>query len=156
MPFWETGDAEGREDSARGRGVGRLASTSTRQPAAMSQSVLEQLEKANLFLVPLDDSRHWYRYHHLFRSCCGYVSVNTHPDLVPELHRRASRWFEGAGHWDEAIRHAQAAEDFAEAARLIEAKAEQTFVRSELATLMKWIEALPGEIVKARPWLVRL
>jgi LuxR family maltose regulon positive regulatory protein len=146
-------DAEGREDLIPGRGVRFPASTSTPQPAAMSQSVLEQLEKANLFLVPLDDRRHWYRYHHLFREVLRVRLGQYHPNLVPDLHRRASRWFEGAGYWDEAIRHAQAAEDFAEAARLIEERAEQTFVRSELATLMKWIEALPDDIVQARPWL---
>ena len=126
---------------------------SASRPIAASQEVLEQLEQANLFLVPLDDKRGWYRYHHLFRDLLRVRLKQTYPDRLPTLHRRASQWYETREHWDEAIRHALAAGDVEEAARLVEQNTMETLIRSELARLMRWVDALPNDLVRSRPWI---
>src|SRR5438477_4535730 len=77
-------------------------------------------ERANLFVVPLDDRRRWYRYHHLFADVLRARLLDEHPEYVPELHRRASAWYERNGEPSEAIRHALVAQDFHRAADLIE------------------------------------
>ena len=82
--------------------------------------MLEALERGNLFVVPLDDRRRWYRYHHLFADVLRAHLLDEQPDHVPELHRRASAWYEQNGERSEAIRHALAAEDFERAADLVE------------------------------------
>ena len=84
------------------------------------KAMLEALERGNLFLVPLDDRRRWYRYHHLFADVLQAHLLDEQPDDVPDLHRRASAWYEQNGEPSEAIRHALAAEDFERAADLVE------------------------------------
>ena len=84
------------------------------------RAMLETLERANLFVIPLDDKRQWYRYHHLFADVLQTRLTNEEADLVPELHRRASEWYEQNGQEAEAIGHALAAGDFKRAAALIE------------------------------------
>ena len=84
------------------------------------KAMLEALERGNLFLVPLDDRRQWYRYHHLFADVLQARLLDEQPDRVPELHRRASVWYEQNGEQSEAIRHALAAQDFERAADLVE------------------------------------
>jgi LuxR family maltose regulon positive regulatory protein len=126
-----------------GQGAGNL----------QSQAILEYLEHANLFVVPLDERRKWYRYHRLFADFLRARLYQTQPDRVPELHRRASAWYEQNGHMTEAIDHALSAEDFERAAHLIEQAAEPILMRSEVATFLCWVEALPGEVVRARPRL---
>jgi LuxR family maltose regulon positive regulatory protein len=84
------------------------------------QAMLEILEHSNLFVVPLDDERRWYRYHHLFADVLHHHLRRSQPGLVPELHRRASGWYEQERLLDEAIEHALAADDSDGAARLIE------------------------------------
>ncbi|MFN2183068.1 MAG: LuxR C-terminal-related transcriptional regulator, partial [Anaerolineae bacterium] len=121
-------------------------------PAA-SQPVLESLDAANLFIVPLDDERRWYRYHRLFSDLLRKRLHQAQRDLVPELHRRASEWHEQQGMMAAAIDHALAAEDFERAADLIEEQMEATLMRSEVATFMSWVERLPGEQVRTRPTL---
>jgi len=129
------------------------------------QAVLERLEQANLFLIPLDQERHWYRYHHLFaevllnrlrQETAGPAPGMAAPDLAgPEtLHRRASAWFEGQGLMDEAIRHALAAPDLALAADLVEQNIRPLFHRSELLRLRGWLAQLPLELVLSRPRLL--
>ena len=118
-----------------------------------SQSILEQLEQANLFLIPLDDKRGWYRYHHLFADLLRVRLKQTYPDRLATLHRRASQWYASRAFWDEAIRHALVAGDMEEAARLVEQNAMKAFIRSELARLMRWVDALPDDLVKSRPWI---
>jgi LuxR family maltose regulon positive regulatory protein len=120
---------------------------------SQSQAILEQLERANLFLVPLDDKRAWYRYHHLFGDLLRVRLKQTYPDRLPVLHQRASQWFEAGAYWDEAIRHALAAGDLEDAARLVEQNAMKAFIRSELAQLIRWVDALPDDLVKSRPWI---
>lgn len=82
--------------------------------------MLERLERANLFIVPLDDERHWYRYHRLFSDLLQHRLRLTESELLPELHRRASQWYEGNGLIAEAVHHALAAQDFWRAAHLVE------------------------------------
>ena len=85
-----------------------------------SQSVLNYLEQSNLFLIPLDNERNWYRYHHLFTEFLNQRLRETQPDVIPELHLRASRWFEAEGLTDEAITQAISADDYERAVILIE------------------------------------
>jgi LuxR family maltose regulon positive regulatory protein len=116
-------------------------------------AMLEWLERANLFIVPLDNERRWYRYHHLFADCLRLQLRHDQPEQVPELHRRASAWYEQQGLMDEAIEHALSAEDLERAAHLVGQAAESTMLRSEFATLLSWVEALPEDMVRARPRL---
>ncbi len=118
-----------------------------------SQSVLEHLESSNLFIFPLDNERRWYRYHRLFADLLRQRLHQKHPDRVPGLHHRASEWLERNGLTAEAIDHALAAEDLDRAADLIEQNAEATLMRGEVATFLRWIGALPDDLVRARPTL---
>jgi LuxR family maltose regulon positive regulatory protein len=118
-----------------------------------SQAMLSRLEQANLFLVPLDDERRWYRYHHLFADLLRTRLAQTQPDLLPTLHLKASEWLERQGFTSEAIAHALAADDVERAADLVERNAKQMVFRSEHATLSQWLDALPADLVRERPWL---
>lgn len=113
------------------------------------QTMLEQLEQANLFLTPLDDERMWYRYHQLFAEALRYRLQRKHPTLVPELHQRASAWYQQQGLTREAVYHALAANDFVQAARLIEQAFNSLVRRGEIATLQRWAAALPDELVRS-------
>jgi LuxR family maltose regulon positive regulatory protein len=124
-------------------------------PSASGQKTLEYLEHANLFIVPLDNERRWYRYHHLFADVLRMHLMAGQPEQVSGLHRRASEWYEHNGSMDNAIRHALAAEDFERAATLIEL-AEPEIRRSRqgaTATEIGWLKALPDELVHFRPVL---
>jgi LuxR family maltose regulon positive regulatory protein len=116
-----------------------------------SQALLERVERANLFLVPLDEVRGWWRYHHLFADLLRMRLQQQRPDRVPELHRAAAAWSEAHGLADDAVRHALAAGDAAWAARLVERHADAVLLRSERATLERWLAALPVELVDSRP-----
>jgi len=118
-----------------------------------SQQILENLESSNLFIVPLDDERRWYRYHRLFSDLLRKRLWQTSPALVPALHHRASAWNEQQGLMAAAIEHALAAQDLERAVALIEEIAEATFMRSEIATFLNWMERLPDESVRSRPTL---
>ena len=118
------------------------------------KNILEYLDHANLFIVPLDDQREWYRYHRLFADLLNQRLLLTQPESIPILHQRASSWFERHQYMDEAIRHAFAAGNTQRAAALIEAEAETTLMRSEIATFTRWIEQLPELELRARPDLM--
>jgi LuxR family maltose regulon positive regulatory protein len=121
---------------------------------ADGQEMLERLERENLFVVPLDDERVWYRYHHLFADFLrGRLNVEN-PELAGELHLRASGWYENNGLIAEAIEHALSASDPELAARLIEGEARQAFSRGEVPTVLRWLEALPTEAKRRRPRLL--
>lgn len=123
-------------------------------PTGESQQMLEALERANLFLVPLDDERRWYRYHHLFADALrARLAREAGPDAVAALHRRASAWFERQELLPEAIQHALAAGEGPLAARLIELVGHPMQQRGELATVMGWLAALPEDALQARPRL---
>lgn len=117
------------------------------------QAILEHLDSANLFVIPLDQERHWYRYHRLFADLLRQRLEQTAPDRVPLLHQRASAWFAEHGLQDEAIAHALLAEEFSRAADLIEDAAERMLMRSEQVTFMRWVEALPKPELAKRPSL---
>jgi LuxR family transcriptional regulator, maltose regulon positive regulatory protein len=116
-------------------------------------ALLAALERGNLFVVPLDDKRRWYRYHHLFADVLRAHLLAEQPGRVPELHRRASDWYERHDLPDAAIRHALAAGDAAHAADLVE-RAGPAMARSrQEATLLGWLQALPADQVRRRPVL---
>ncbi len=122
-------------------------------PVQPSASMLAYLEQANLFLVPLDDQRKWYRYHHLFADLLRAKLDQTHPGLAARLHGRASTWFEHAGLMVEAVNHALAGGENERAARLVEQHTTALLAKGELNALMGWIEALPAGLRQSRPWL---
>jgi LuxR family maltose regulon positive regulatory protein len=118
-----------------------------------SKGMLERLERANLFLVPLDDQRSWYRYHHLFADVLQAHLRSERPDLVPGLHRRASRWYDGIGEPVPAVRHALAAGDLDRAADLVETATPALRRERKEATLRRWLDDFPEEVVARRPVL---
>jgi LuxR family transcriptional regulator, maltose regulon positive regulatory protein len=118
-----------------------------------SRAVLDYLERANLFLITLDDDRQWYRYHRLFAQVLRQRLQQTAPTLVPILHRRASRWYEQHELFAEAVSHALAASAFEEAARLIEQYAGVFILGNQMQTLCEWLHALPESLVLAHPSL---
>ena len=120
---------------------------------AQGQQTLEYLDRANLFVIPLDNRREWYRYHRLFADLLRKRLSQIEPALVATLHRRASAWYESHGHTAVAIDHALSAEDFERAADLMEQTAEETVMRSELVTFLRWVARLPDEWLRARPSL---
>ncbi|MEZ5410157.1 MAG: LuxR C-terminal-related transcriptional regulator [Acidimicrobiales bacterium] len=117
------------------------------------RAMLERLERANLFLVPLDDRRRWYRYHHLFADVLQARLLDEEPELVDQLHGRAAAWFEEAAEPAEAISHALAGHDTERAARLIELAAPALFQTRQELTARRWIAALPAELFPHRPVL---
>ncbi len=116
-----------------------------------AQVVLDHAEAANLFLVPLDDEREWYRFHALFAEFLRGQLAQTEPELIPVLHRRASDWYAAHGLAGEAVEHALAAGDFPRVADLIAACAEEQMKVGALTTLLRWLEALPDEMARLRP-----
>jgi LuxR family transcriptional regulator, maltose regulon positive regulatory protein len=118
-----------------------------------SQAMLHQIERAGLFLVPLDEVRGWWRYHHLFADLLRARLEQEQPGRVQELHRAAAAWSDEHDLGDDAVRHALAAGDPAWAARLVERHVETLLRRSEGATLHRWLSALPAESVRDRPRL---
>jgi LuxR family maltose regulon positive regulatory protein len=118
-----------------------------------SQEILNHLDQANLFLIPLDDERRWYRYHHLFADLLQNRLKQNQPDLPPILHRRASEWFAQANLPDDAIAHALTGGDMEWAAAYIEQVAFDAMLRNREVTLSGWLKALPQEQIRKRPWL---
>ena len=118
-----------------------------------SRVLLMRLEQANLFLMAMDDERRWYRYHHLFRDLLRSSLDNLQPGEAPVLHQLASQWYASAGIYDDAISHAFACKNLAMAAGLVEQAAAPLDIENKLVTITHWIEALPEEMIRARPWL---
>jgi len=114
---------------------------------------LQALERGNFFVVPLDDTRHWYRYHHLFADVLSAHLLAEQPDQVATLHRRASAWYERNGLRADAIHHALAAEDFARAADLVELAVPALRRSRQEATVLGWLRALPDDLLRSRPVL---
>jgi LuxR family maltose regulon positive regulatory protein len=139
------------ETSILARMTGPLCDAVTGQDGG--KATLEALDRGNLFLVPLDDRRRWYRYHQLFSDVLRARLLDERPGQVPELHRRACAWHEEHGDRSEAIRHAMAGGDVARAADLVELAIPATFHKDQAATVRRWIEALPDDLIRARPVL---
>ncbi len=118
-----------------------------------SQQILEQLEKANLFTVPLDHNRHWYRYHHLFAEMLQSHLRQRMPNEVSELHRRASQWYESQGQITSALRHARAADDQMRMLDLIEAHGLSALSRAETRMVRRWFESFSVDQIQTRPYL---
>jgi len=121
-----------------------------------SKAMLEALDRGNLFLVPLDDRRQWYRYHHLFADVLRARLLDEQPGQVPDLHRRASVWYERSGDQPTAIGHALAGRDFERAAGLVELAIPAMARNRQEATVRGWLEMIPGELVRVRPVLSAL
>ncbi len=118
------------------------------------QATLEHLEHANLFIVPLDNERRWYRYHHLFGDLLRKrLGQNLAPEGIAELHIHASEWYENNDLMLEAFRHAAAANDVERAERLIGSKEMDLHLRSVAMPVLDWLASLPKTVLDARPWL---
>ena len=117
------------------------------------KATLEALDRQNLFLIPLDDQRRWYRYHHLFGDVLQTRLLDEQPGLVAELHRRAAEWFAQEGEPDEAVGHALAGGDFARAADLVELAMPAMSRDRREATVRGWLEAIPDDVLRVRPVL---
>lgn len=118
-----------------------------------SRTILGYLESTNLFLVPLDGNRGWYRYYHLFANALHDELDRSEPELGAELHRRASRWYAKNGYETEAVEHALLGKDWSLAADQIAVIAHELMLRGEFETLTRWIESMPPELVDERPRL---
>ena len=118
-----------------------------------SAGLLESLERSNLFIVPVDTARVWYRYHHLFQELLRHRLLFQGTAEVNRLHTSASQWFEARGFLAEAIEHALAAKDWGLSSRLIQQASGDMLTRGEISTLLSWFERIPGEIVRADPGL---
>jgi LuxR family maltose regulon positive regulatory protein len=116
-----------------------------------SAELLRELEASNLFVVPLDDRRQWYRYHQLFADFLRLQLGAREPGLVPVLHRRAATWYHAVGQIDEAIHHASAAGDLAEAGALIARHWATHWLGGQRATVARWLDGLPDEAILADP-----
>jgi LuxR family maltose regulon positive regulatory protein len=137
-----------------GGATGQAGTGDERDTASSAQAILETLERSNLFLVPLDDERCWYRYHHLFVDVLrGMLRSASQPDQIAGLHSRASDWYRQNRLAADAVHHALQAGAHERAAETVEENAWSMVQHAELAILKGWIEALPGDSVSARPWL---
>jgi LuxR family maltose regulon positive regulatory protein len=130
---------------------GPLCDAVTGRPGG--QAMLERLEAANLFLIPLDNTRGWYRYHHLFAEVLHSRLGQAAPDSIPTLHARAGAWHQQQGQINEAIEHALAAEDWPRVLDLIESLDRELASRGEQATLRRWLSAVPDALLAGRPGL---
>ncbi|MBN9390932.1 MAG: helix-turn-helix transcriptional regulator [Chloroflexi bacterium] len=120
---------------------------------AQGQVRLEALERGNFFIVPLDDKRQWYRYHHLFADVLYAYLKTEQPEKVSTLHRRASEWYEHNGAAADAIRHALAARDFERTASLIELCVPAMRRSRQETVVLGWLKALPDDVIRCRPVL---
>jgi LuxR family maltose regulon positive regulatory protein len=139
------------QTSILGRLSGPLCDAVTGQGGG--KAMLEALDRGNLFLVPLDDRRRWYRYHHLFADVLQARLLDERPGQVPDLHRRASAWYQQNGEPSEAIGHALAGGYFERAADLVERAIPAMRITRQEATVHGWLKALPDEAVRVRPVL---
>ena len=119
-----------------------------------SQTILEYLERTNLFILPLDKDRQWYRYHHLFADLLQKQLLQKRSDSIGELHKRASSWFDKKGFSEEAITHALATKDFEFAANVLEQNIPVLMSRGErLSLIEKFFGKIPKEFIRSRPVL---
>jgi LuxR family maltose regulon positive regulatory protein len=133
------------------RMCGPLCDAVVRAPSPSGQDMLHYLERANLFLIPLDDERRWYRYHHLFAELLRQRLQQR--ENMAEYHIRASQWYEDNGLEIEAFQHAAAANDVERAERLMEGRGIPLHVRGALHTVLAWLESLPTAALDASPLL---
>ena len=118
-----------------------------------SQLLLRNLERMNLFLIPLDEQREWYRYHHLFAEFLRNRSEQQSGTQIPAFHLRAAHWLEQHGYIEDALHHFLAAQDVEQAAHLVEQQCEPLLRQGNIIALLRLIEALPDEFIKSNPYL---
>jgi LuxR family maltose regulon positive regulatory protein len=136
------------------RMCGSLCDAVLLAPSIPGQATLENLERANLFTVPQDNERRWYRYHHLFGDLLRKrLGQSLTPKEIAELHIHASEWYENNNLMLEAFRHAAAANDIERAIRLMESKQMPIHVRGVATAILDWLESLPKTLLDARPAL---
>ncbi|MCX6032756.1 MAG: LuxR C-terminal-related transcriptional regulator [Chloroflexi bacterium] len=151
--LWKRAEEQGSRGAGEKRNARVASPLPPCAPAPPAQAILEHLDRANLFLVPLDNRREWYRYHRLFADLLRYRLQRSYPERLPELHRRACRWYAEAGDSDEAMRHALAIPDPTLAADLAERYLLHLIGSSRIVTYLGWIQRLPAEIVRGRAYL---
>jgi LuxR family maltose regulon positive regulatory protein len=117
------------------------------------QEILQQLDETNVFLIPLDDSRRWFRYHHLFSDLLKSRLAINDPEKYAVVHGKAANWFEENGYIDQAINHALQVEDKTLAANLIEKYAKDYLFQSRVQTIKRWMDELPDQIIGENPYL---
>lgn len=119
-----------------------------------SQTLLEHLERANIFIIPLDEQRHWYRYHHLFAEMLRSRLTQTYGNELCDLHQRASRWYNEQRYVHEVVSHALQANAWEQAADLVEHAARSYSWRDfQTRQLLPWLKQLPSQVVQMRPYL---
>lgn len=118
-----------------------------------SQDIIDALEQANLFIIPLDTHRYWYRYHHLFAELLRHRLRRIMPAQIPQLHSQASIWYEENGFVIEAMRHALTIDDVDRVVALMEKNVLDIAYSGELATLLTWMRSVPSAVVRSRPLL---
>lgn len=117
------------------------------------QEMLEMLEQANLFITSLDNKRKWFRYHRLFVDLLRHRLEQFGPERIPDLHLRAAQWYEDHDLYDEALGHGLASGDYEQLVRLLESSGEPIIMHGEVNLLLECLEALPEEMIRARPRL---
>ena len=136
------------------RGAREPGSSGEGDVASGPRGILDYLQRSNLFLVPLDDERYWYRYHHLFIDVLrGMLHAASQPDQIAALHGRASDWYRQNGFVADAVHYALMGRHHERAAEIVEENAWSMVRHAELTILKAWIEALPDDSLAARPWL---
>ena len=155
MRFWPGNPRRSATScSAPPSSTGSPARSATRSPAApTARRTFEDLERANLFVVPLDAERAWYRYHHLFADVLRARLLAEHPADLPDLHLRSSDWFATNGMVADAVRHALAAKNFDRAGYLIEEAMPQIRPTRQDGLLLTWVRSLPEPVVRRSPVL---
>ncbi len=134
---------------------GPLCDALLRAPAGSGDGTLQAIERANLFIVPLDDERRWYRYHHLFDDLLRQrLGQSRSAEEIADLHLRASEWYETDGQLLEAFRHATLANDVERAERLIDSDGMDLHLRRVLTPIRDWLASLPRTVLEARPRLL--
>ncbi|PDV97791.1 LuxR C-terminal-related transcriptional regulator [Candidatus Chloroploca asiatica] len=116
-----------------------------------SEHALSDLQRRNLFLIPLDAEHYWFRYHHLFAEFLKSHLKRTQADALPALHRRAAEWFQANGYPEEALHHAFAIPDYAYVSRLVVDNWRRIYHTGRLATAVQWLESLPGDLLRQSP-----
>ena len=124
------------------RFCGKLCQTVTGD--ASSEQMLDEIQKSNLFLIPLDTEGRWFRYHHLFAEVLYALLEQDHPGEIATLHLKAAAWFENEGHPREAVDHALRSGDMLKARELVLKHWQPVLQRGEVATVLRWLDALPG------------
>ncbi|MFN2237585.1 MAG: LuxR C-terminal-related transcriptional regulator, partial [Anaerolineales bacterium] len=117
------------------------------------QATLEMLDRANLFIVPLDGERRWYRYHHLFADLLRQRLISQNNGMINELHAKAAAWYETSNDLSEAVHHALAGKDTKSAIRLIEKGAPATLENSDFRFILDSVDMLPESVLQSSPWL---